>query len=248
MPRIAVVTPYHLEPLELLEQCHQSVLAQQVQADHYMVADGHPNDVVAGWNVRHVVLPESSGYGGCAPRCVGSMLADAAGYDFIAYLDADNWYEPTHLASLLQAHQRTGSPVCASLRTFHKPDGTPLDITEPMEDALRHVDTSCFLLHRSAFGVLPVWVRMPQRLAALNDRVFLAALRHARLPISSTGERTVHYRTLHETHYQAAGLPLPAGYRSKDALHPAIAWLRTPEGVSETVARLGFWPLTYILP
>jgi glycosyltransferase involved in cell wall biosynthesis len=250
MPRIAVVTPYHREPVEVLAECHQSVLAQQglgdVQVDHIMVADGFPRDDLAAWKIRHVQLPHAHGDYGCVARGLGSTMADAEGYDFIAYLDADNWFHPGHLASLVDAHGRTGAPVVSSFRSFHKPDGTRMEVTEIDEDQLQHVDTSCFLLHRSVFEVLQVWTRMPPRARLISDRVFLGALRHARFAIFSTRERTVAYRTLYETHYTAAGLPLPAGYKPQDVLKPAIDWLATKEGVTESVERLGFWPLSYV--
>jgi glycosyltransferase involved in cell wall biosynthesis len=246
MPKIAVITPYYKEPLEVLAQCHQSVLAQQPQADHFMVADGFPRAEVAAWNVRHVVLPTSHDDGGNTPRGIGSLLADSEGYDFVAYLDADNWYQPEHLASLLELHQRTGAAVCTCFRSFHLPDGSRLPIAEDAEDTLQHVDSSCFLLHRRAFEILPVWIRMNKRLAPLCDRVFLAAVRHARLDLMSTRQRTVAYRTLWELHYVQAGLELPAGVKSGHGVRSAIQWLQTQEGVNDSLQRLGFWPLTYI--
>ena len=246
MTRIAVITPYFKEPLEILMQCHQSVLAQTAQADHFMVADGFPREELAGWNVRHVVLPSAHDDGGSTPRGIGSILAEAQGYDYIAYLDADNWYEPRHLASLLQRHRSTGAPVCTSFRVFHAPDGAPLGITEPAEDLLQHVDTSCFFVHRSAFELFSIWTRMPKQLGTLCDRVFLAAIRKGRFAAASTKERTVAYRTLYEVHYTSAGLTPPDRFKPKDVLKPALAWLQTKEGVDESVARLGFWPLTYL--
>lgn len=246
MARIAVITPYHSEPLEYLDACHRSVLAQEPRADHFMVADGIPNDTVATWNVRHVVLPSSHGDGGATARGLGSLLADSEGYDFIAFLDADNWYLPGHLASMVRLHEKTGAPVCTCLRTFHRPDGSPLPVSEPAEDQLHHVDTSCFFLHRAAFEVLPVWSRMPSQLWRLCDRVFLAALRHARFAAMSTRERTVAYRTLYEAHYAQAGLPMPEGVKPNDILKPAIEWLKTQDGVTECVRRLGFWPASYL--
>jgi hypothetical protein len=174
------------------------------------------------------------------------MLADLEGYDFVTYLDADNWYHPGHLASLLDAHARTGAAVCTSFRTFHKPDGSIIEVTEPAEDQLQHVDTSCFLVHRTAFEVLPVWMRMPRGLWLLCDRVFFAALKHARFGIVSTRQRTLAFRTRYETHYAPAGLPLPVGYKPVDVLKPAIDWLSTQQGVAESVERLGFWPMAYL--
>jgi glycosyltransferase involved in cell wall biosynthesis len=246
MPRIAVITPYFKEPLDWLRQCHESVLGQEVPADHFMVADGFPRPEIASWNVRHAVLPQAHGDGGSAARGIGSVLADAAGYDFIAYLDADNWYLPGHLASLLELQRTTGAPVCTSFRSFHRPGGERLDITERAEDLLQHVDTSCFLLHRAAFEVLAVWARMPKPLGAMCDRIFLAGIRKERFGIASTRARTVAYRTLYELHYTQAGLEPPAGFKPGDLLKPAFEWLQTKEGVDESIRRLGFWPLSFM--
>lgn len=249
MPRIAVVTPYHREPLEMLARCHESVLAQAAGdgggIDHILVADGHPQAAAASWQARHVTLPQAHADYGATPRAVGSLLADAEGYDFVAYLDADNWYLPGHIESLLALHARTASPVCTSFRAFHSHEGTPMAVTEREEDELKHVDTSCFLVHRAAFGAFSTWVRMPRQAASLGDRIFLAGLIHARFAISSTRQRTVAYRTLHELHYRDAGLPPPPGVKPSAMLKPAYDWLRTQEGVDESVRRLGFWPLSY---
>lgn len=97
MPRIAVITPYYKEPTAMLHQAHLSVAAQDIAADHFLVADGFPNPEIANWNARHVPLPQAHADNGNTPRSVGSLLADAEGYDFIAYLDADNWFQPDHL-------------------------------------------------------------------------------------------------------------------------------------------------------
>jgi len=248
MPRIAVVTPYYKEPLSWLRQCHESVLAQEVPADHFMVADGFPRQELADWNVRHVVLPDLAieGDGGSMGRGIGGALADACGYDFVAYLDADNWFLPGHLASLLELHRSTGAPVCTSFRSFFTPDGVRLDVSEEAEDTLQHVDTSCFFLHRSAFNLLTLWSRLPRPLGLLCDRVFLAALRNERFAILSTRRRTVAYRTLYELHYRGAGLEPPPGFKPRSILQPAFQWLQTREGVEESIRRLGFWPLTFM--
>jgi hypothetical protein len=222
------------------------VLAQEVAADHFMIADGNPRAEPGGWKVRHAVLPLSHGDGGSTARGIGGLLAAAEGYDFVAYLDADNWYLSGHLASLLELHRASGAPVCTSFRSFHAPDGSRLPVSEQAEDLLQHVDTSCFFVHRSAFKVLPVWNMLPPMLGLLCDRVFLAALRNERFAVVSTRQRTVAYRTLYEAHYTSAGLPLPAGFKPHKILQPVIDWLQTREGVEESIRRLGFWPLTFM--
>ena len=39
---------------------------------------------------------------GNTPRSVGTTKAISKGYDFIMYLDADNWFLPGHVSSLLE--------------------------------------------------------------------------------------------------------------------------------------------------
>src|SRR5437868_3981074 len=57
--KVAVVTPYYKEPIEVLRRCLDSVAAQRAACTHFLVADGHPNPEVAQWGVEHVVLPKS---------------------------------------------------------------------------------------------------------------------------------------------------------------------------------------------
>ena len=244
--RIAVITPYHREPAAILARCHESVRVQGVDVDHFLVADGHPLDEIDAWDVSHVKLPRSHGDNGNTPRGVGSLLASSEGYEFIAYLDADNWYHEGHLRSLLDLWERTGSPACSSFRTFHDISGNDLGISERDEDELRHVDTSCLLIHRSAFDCLPVWVAMPKILSPICDRIFLAALLHRRFAISSTGARTVAFESRYRGHYVSANRPVPDGAKEADFMAPALEYLASRDGVSACVGAMGFWPLSYL--
>jgi hypothetical protein len=245
-PRIAVITPYHREPVELLTQCHESVIGQDVVADHFMIADGHPLDLIDEWRVHHVRLPQAHDDYGDTPRGIGSLLASRDGYDFIAYLDADNWYHGGHLRSLLGLWEEKNERACASFRTFHDRDGHDLGIQEPAEDALRHIDTSCLLIHRSGFDCLSVWLDMPKMLAPIGDRVFLAGMLHRNFHIVCTGARTVAYRTQWSRHYQSADRPVPKGAKDDDVLQPAFQYLASSEGISQCIHALGFWPPTYL--
>jgi glycosyltransferase involved in cell wall biosynthesis len=246
MPRIAVITPYYKEDTAVLRQCHESVLAQGVDADHILVADGFPNAAVGGWRARHVILPGAHGDNGNTPRGLGSMLAEAEGYDFIAYLDADNWYHPGHLSSLLQRFRQSAAPVCTSLRTFHLPDGTALPVSDPDENLLEHVDTSCYLIHRWAFGLTTLWSRMPRQVSPICDRIFYSAILKERYALASTRERSVAFRTLYTPHYMAAGLKPPPDAKPPELLEPSYAWLLSKAGVDECFHRLGFWPMTFM--
>jgi len=242
-PRIAVVTPYYKEPEQVLWQCHQSVLNQGVEATHFMVADGFPNSRVAQWNVQHVVLPSAHGDNGNTPRGVGAMLAASEGFDFIAYLDADNWYEDFHLSSLLELHASGGYDVCCSFRNYYTLEGELLtSVTEPDEDNFTHVDTSCFLVHRNGFGSNTIWFSMPIELSPICDRVFFKGLRFARYRVGFSLLRTVAFRSQYEFHYLSAGINPPSDVK-RDVGFNAREWMTTVDGASVCVRTLGFLPL-----
>jgi glycosyltransferase involved in cell wall biosynthesis len=240
--KIAVITPYYKESTEVLRKCHDSVLSQNVSADHFFIADGFPNEEIIKWDIKHISLSQSHDDNGNTPRGIGSILADKAGYDFIAYLDADNWFHPHHLSSLLNLYQETKAEVCASFRTFHIDDGTEIYIEEPDDLSLAHIDTSCFFLHRGAFNAIDIWLKMPKQLSPICDRVFLLGLRHKMFKILSTKQKTLAFRSQYYFHYERAKIPPPL--ESKKNIDKApYEWLSTVDGVKETVARLGFIPV-----
>lgn len=244
--KIAVITPYYKEATDILAKCHESVTAQGVDVDHFMIADGFPNPAVDGWRAKHIKLPQAHGDNGNTPRGIGAMLAQAEDYEFISFLDADNWFHFNHLASLLELYQKSRCEIVTSFRTFHTLDGTLMDVTESQEDRLEHVDTSCFMLHRQAFELLPIWLQMEKVLGPICDRVFLAAVRHKRFTINSTRLRTVAFRTQYESHYRSAGLSVPEGAKGAAEVKPAFSYLLTKGGVSNSLSRMGFWPGTYL--
>lgn len=242
MPRVAVITPYYKERTPTLLQCIRSVAAQKVATSHFMIADGHANPQILEEDINHVILPQSHGDNGNTARGLGSLLAAREDYEFIAYLDADNWYHPSHLSSLLELWRSTGSAVCTSFRTFHSVDGDEMLVEEPDELNLSHVDTSCFLLHRSAFKVLDVWLNMPKALSPVCDRIFLASILRRRYQVSSTRQKTVAFRSRYKEHYSAAGLPPPADAK-ENVGRDAYNWLATTEGIRTVVDGIGFYPL-----
>ena len=95
--RVAVITPYYRESLEMLQFCHDSVRTQTYPCTHFLVADGHARPEISGWAVQHLILPQAHGDDGNTPRCLGSLSAMKQGFDVITYLDADNWYYPNHI-------------------------------------------------------------------------------------------------------------------------------------------------------
>lgn len=244
--RIAVITPYYKEPTSALWKCHESVMRQAGVVDHFMIADGYPNEEVSRWPVRHVALPNCHADNGNTPRGVGSLLAVCGNYDFIAYLDADNWYHDRHIAALLEKMEETKADVATSFRTFHDMDGNALDVTERAEERLKHVDTSCFLIGKAAFPATIAWGLMPKPLSPVCDRVFLGMLKHNRFRIQSTRMRSVAFRTQYAAHYRAARLPVPPNVKDSGEFDASLEYLKSNEGIAECIRLLGFWPYHYL--
>jgi hypothetical protein len=93
--------------------------------------------------------------------------------------------------------------------------------------------------------VTGVWAAMPKILSPLCDRVFLGALKHGRYVISSTRQKTVAFRTQYIYHYQMAGRPAPDNAKTGDEFKPGLAYLKSSNGIEESVNQLGFWPMGY---
>lgn len=241
MLKIAVVTPYHTESDAILRQCHESVLAQTHACHHILVADGHPKTLFdASPRMLHLALPLENADNGNTPRAIGGLLADRYGFDAVAYLDADNWYDEDHIAKMVAGHAHSGYPLVACKRTFRDLEGNVLAVTEGEEERHRHVDTSCWLLFRPAFGLLKAWL-MPKPLSPVCDRIFFHAVLHARLPITGASCRTVNFRTRYALHYEAADRPAPAEAKVIGAsVDAANAYLASEAGAAAFQAALGF--------
>ncbi len=160
--RIAVITPCYNTPMAWLEQCRQSVLAQTLPCTHILVNDGgDPPRVDKSGTTQIISLPRPHQDVGNAGRAIGSVTAICQGFDALAYLDADNWYEPTHLESLAVLHRATGAAVCSSTRNLYGPDGRLLGRCPEVEGE-QFVDTNCLFLTSAAFAAVSVWYMAPR--------------------------------------------------------------------------------------
>lgn len=224
--RCAVVTPYYKEEVDVLARCIESVRLQSVPADHFVVADGHPQDWISQAGVRHVRLDQAHGDYGGTPRGIGAMLAVSEGYDAIALLDADNWFDPDHLERCLAAADAVPDGICdyviARLRIV-RPDKSVMNLrAEAIDD---HVDTSCFVFLRGAFHALPIWALMPREASIVGDRYLYGALREMNLTSAVVETVTVNYTSIWESHYRLLGETPPPGAKLNVSGDGAAAWL-----------------------
>lgn len=157
-PRVAVVTPFCNEPADWLAQAQRSITAQTYPCDHIMVGDAAT--VVPPLPAMVVNLPTCVADFGDTPRAVGSFYAVGLGYDAIAYLDADNWFDPEHIASLVTLYLQTNAAVVTSRRAFVRIDGSYMaECTASDGDSFS--DTNCLFITRAGSECCrdgPLWI------------------------------------------------------------------------------------------
>lgn len=243
-PRVAVITPYYKEPRPWLERCLASVRAQTHPVTHVVVADGHPQDWLDDSGVRHLRLDRAHADFGNTPRSLGAQLAVSEGFDAVCFLDADNWYEPDHVAGCLAAVAAAPHPVdyVVARRRFVREDGRPLPRAFD-EDATPtragHVDTNCFFVLRGAYHALGRWILIPKPLGMLGDRVFRMALEREAAPRAFAETVTVNYLCTFPDPYLALGeVPPPFAYTHVDHEGTRRWWHALPAGERAFVEQL----------
>jgi hypothetical protein len=246
--KIAVITPYFKEPLSILRQCHLSVIDQKVNASvtHFLISDGYPAEEIDAWKAKHITLPQSHDDNGNTPRGLGSVEAKKEGFDFITFLDADNWLHQNHLQSLLDKWIESKNPVICSSRTYHQLNGKQIIFEEPDENSFYHVDTSCFFLHKDSFDVIDIWLKMPKALGPLCDRVFMSAIKFKKYPISFTKKRTLAFRSQYLFHYLLSKTEVVENLKPLNCLNLALEYLQSEKGVIDCKKKMGFDPLSYM--
>ncbi len=208
--RVAVISPYYKEPEAWLARCIQSVRDQTVEATHFVVADGFPQDWVDEVGVRHIKLDRPHGDYGNTPRTIGAMLAVSEGFDAVAFLDGDNWYAPDHVESCVQTAARGDVDYIYSKRQWARADGSVMNVHMQEDEDGSHVDTNCHFLMRGAFHTIPRWGLMPKPMAIWSDRFYLGSLRGEGLTEAATGRATVYYLCTWANIYRAIGETPPA--------------------------------------
>jgi glycosyltransferase involved in cell wall biosynthesis len=187
-----------------LPEALASVRAQSVEPGRCLVVDDGSTDgsaalaASAGFEVLRTHGTAAAGAGASAARNTG--LA-AAGSTYVAFLDADDWWGPSHLAdgsALLDAHPAVALSFSAMRRT-DTGAMTPLPGSRPIQEpfhawpallAANFIPESGVIVRtgllREAGAFLP-----GQRMAEDYDAWLRLAQRH---PFIHTGNVTAHYR------------------------------------------------------
>jgi glycosyltransferase involved in cell wall biosynthesis len=202
--KIAIVTPYHQESADTLNRCHDSILTQTYpDCQHIMVADGDPHPVIKHWsNTEHITLPHPHSDAGATPRAIGAISAFSRGYNAVAFLDADNTYEPNHIdlmKNLLGYHD-----VVTATRNILTQDGRTLYTDRIESDGNTFCDTNCLFLSTNVLHLLSHWI-VPAEYRIWSDRNFWAALINSGAKRIHCNTPSVNYYSRWAWHYEHAG-------------------------------------------
>jgi hypothetical protein len=215
--KIAVITPYYKTEPAWLEQCCASVNAQTHPCTHFLIADGIPQSLPDGFNGQHLVLPANHGDYGDTPRALGAITAINQGFDALAFLDADNWYEPDHIQAMVDLQAAEQADICTATRNLFTLEGELLgQCTE--SDGAGFTDSNCLFLTRRAFPSVNLWWMMPKKFHCIGDR-------YVWYQIGKLGYKTAHcdtpsvgYRTAFEWHYKSFGRTPPPEAKKGDEI------------------------------
>lgn len=175
---------------------------------HIMIADGHPRGDLPS-SVEHMIMPVSHADAGATPRALAAISAFSRGYDSVAFLDADNTFEPGHLALMHQAMLQSGATIVTATRNICSADGLVLYIDRMESNGEDFCDTNCLFLGKSALHLLTCWVTRPEY-RLWSDRQFWSAIKQSGITRYHCTTPSVNYHSRWAWHYQHAGLAPPA--------------------------------------
>jgi glycosyltransferase involved in cell wall biosynthesis len=162
---VSVITPVTGNPL--MKQAIQSVQDQDYpNIEHIIVIDGKEREAAAQEILKeiefkkpqtHVIcLPYATGKDGFNGHRIYGMSLFLANGDYLAFLDEDNWFDPNHIASLVQVVEAKHLDWAYSLRKIVNLDGNEATYDNceslgkwPIYTGNHHlVDTSCYFLKK----------------------------------------------------------------------------------------------------
>lgn len=194
MASVAVVTA--TTGRETLKQTIESVANQTVSCKHYIFVDGEQDNFIYQYdkNNKWCYLPVRTGGNGMMNGGIVAASAFLVQEDLICWLDDDNWFEPNHIETMLEA--KGNKPYAYSLRKLVEDSGDFFDYDdfESLGQYSNFIDLNCYLMDRAlATQIAPLWYKTTGDLM-VGDRFVYEALRQNNIPFGETGKYTVNYR------------------------------------------------------
>lgn len=149
-PLVSVVTPAYNAAANIASAI-DSVLRQQVDLEVIVINDCSPDnldDVMARYadDPRVVYVKNAHNLGAAESRNKAVRMARG---EYVAFLDADDYWTDSKLQKQLNAIQRTNAALCCTARELMTPDGTlsghiiPVKETITYRELLKHNSISC---------------------------------------------------------------------------------------------------------
>lgn len=157
-----------------LEDAVNSAVSQTYQhTEVWVIIDG-PGFKAAAENtlkkfpaVKSMVLPANTGANGYYGHRIYAAVSYLFDHDYVLYLDQDNWFEPEHVETMINACETNKWQWCYSLRKIYDATGRYVcdDDCEslgrwPIYLSDRHhlVDTSSYCIHKDVIvNLAPAW-------------------------------------------------------------------------------------------
>jgi hypothetical protein len=177
---------------------------------HVMVADGAKSLAPPRHHkFEHIILPESHKDAGATPRAIGALSCFSRDYDAVAFLDADNTYQPDHIEKMVSIMQGSGADVVTATRNICDLTGKILYVDREESDGNKFCDTNCLFIGKSTMNILTYWITQPS-LRLWSDRQFWAAISQTNASRKHCSDPTVNYYSKWAWHYSFAGIEPPA--------------------------------------
>lgn len=220
---VFVITPTYKTPPDWLKQCVRSVEEQSIgDVQHILINDACPSFAPPhSFKGDLINLPRHYGDNGDTPRWIGVQHAIQRGADVIAFLDADNWFERSHLEICITAAEREAAVVSASKRWFVTLEGSRIAECD-FCGTDGFADTSAMVFFAPAFEALKAWGELEEWQHPIGDRLLWDRVKRLQLPYALTETPTLSYRCTHRMFYERFGLPVPSGVKTKMDIETAL--------------------------
>jgi glycosyltransferase involved in cell wall biosynthesis len=206
-PKVTVITPTTGD-----RQVYDAAKSVQKQTyknfEHIVVVDKPEktrfvHDILQDFQTNIVNVPYNTGHSGYNGHRIYAAYSYLVDGDFLCFLDEDNWYENTHIESLVELI-RQGNEWAYSLRRIVSQDGQYIcnDDCESLgkwDSVLgdKFIDVNCFMIPRNAaIGFSPYWYRRarhPNEQPEV-DRILSPFMMHNFKKFDTNGQYSVNYR------------------------------------------------------
>ena len=246
MKKIAVITPYNNENFELIRKANFSIFDQigdNFSCEHIIIVDGFDEkNNLANLKCHKIELKINHNDNGNTPRSIGTNYVIDKKFDYIMYLDADNWFINNHVYSLFNLINNQIAIAC-SYRSFFTDDENKMTYIED-DDCLnkKMVDTSCYLIPKTFFNDINIWHLIPNETSQWADRIFFYNILTKKHPLKFSEKHTVAFRTLYEVHYIHSNLPIPKNVKRNNEMNKkAVNFFLNEKNKENFVKTFGFW-------